>query len=84
MKKSKTFGARVAEIRSQQGLTQPDLAVILKVNREAVSFVETDWSPNPTLRTILIFAKALKVKAGVLIDDLTVPKPRESKTRRTK
>lgn len=50
------------ECRLKKGLTQEQLADLSEVDQATISFLETAADPNPTWRTALRLATALKVK----------------------
>lgn len=62
---SKKLGKNVRKIRTQNNITQEDVASILGVDRSFVSNIENGKN-NPTLSTITNLAKALKVSVEEL------------------
>ena len=60
-----TLGARIADLRKQQGMTQLDLAGKLGVTDKAVSKWERDLS-CPDIHSLPVLAEAL----GVTVEDL--------------
>ena len=63
----KEFGEHFRKIRRAQKFTQKALAVEADVEISQVSRLENGIT-NPTVTTILLFAKALKVPASLLFD----------------
>lgn len=59
------FGKRIQELRKQKGLTQEDLADLIKVDRSYMGFVERG-ERNPTLDKIIKIAKSL----GITLSEL--------------
>lgn len=62
---SKKLGKNVRKIRTQNNITQEDVANILGVDRSFVSNIENGKN-NPTLSTITNLAKALSVSVEEL------------------
>ncbi|MDD3123537.1 MAG: helix-turn-helix transcriptional regulator [Candidatus Izemoplasmatales bacterium] len=62
---SKKLGKNVRKIRTQNNITQEEIANILGVDRSFVSNIENGKN-NPTLSTITNLAKALKVSVEEL------------------
>lgn len=65
-----TLGARIAELRKQQGMTQLDLAGKLGVTDKAVSKWERDLS-CPDIHSLPVLAEVL----GVTVEDLMQGNP---------
>ena len=63
---SMTFGERVREIRKAQGISQRDLAAIVKVDFTYISKIETGDTPPPSRETIHRIAWALNADEGEL------------------
>jgi len=61
-KEHQLFGNRIKELRTQEGITQEDLAFKTGVDRSYMGFVERG-ERNPTLGKIIKIAKTLGVKA---------------------
>jgi len=60
-KEHQLFGNRIKELRTQEGITQEDLAFKTGVDRSYMGFVERG-ERNPTLGKIIKIAKVLEVK----------------------
>ena len=60
-KEHQLFGNRIKELRTQEGITQEDLAFKTGVDRSYMGFVERG-ERNPTLGKIIKIAKTLGVK----------------------
>lgn len=63
----KRFGLRVAALRARTELTQQVVADRIGVRPEAISQMESG-KLSPTLTSVVALAKALGVRAGVLLD----------------
>lgn len=63
-----TIGSRIAERRSQLGLTQEDLAKGAGVTAGAISLYESD-KRTPSLDTLARLARVLKVNTDYLLGD---------------
>lgn len=74
-------GRRVAEVRSEAGLTQETLAERLEVALTYVARIE-QGRQNVTLRSLARVAEALGVDPRVLLDAPTSPPPRRGRPRR--
>lgn len=61
------FGKNLQEIRKRQNFTQEELAYESGISLSQVARIETG-KINPTLCTLLIIAKTLKIKASDLLD----------------
>lgn len=62
-----TFGKNLQKIRKKQNFTQEELAYESGISLSQVARIETG-KINPTLCTLLIIAKTLKIKASDLLD----------------
>ncbi len=62
------FGRKLAEIRKDLGMTQPQLADLLGVTLEMVDYYERR-ARNPSAETIQKVAAALRVPASSFLDD---------------
>ncbi|KKR31222.1 MAG: Toxin-antitoxin system, antitoxin component, Xre family [Candidatus Gottesmanbacteria bacterium GW2011_GWC2_39_8] len=60
------FGVKVKQLRKQAGLSQEELAELIKRDPRTIVAIEAG-KRNPTLNTIYKLAKALKVSAGQLL-----------------
>lgn len=60
------FGEVLRELRTQQSLTQDQLAELAETERSHISALERA-EKGPSLATIFILADALKIPAGKLI-----------------
>lgn len=61
------FGEKVRKQRKQRGLTQEDLAALIKRDPRTIVAIETG-KRNPTLNTSYKMARALGVKLSELFD----------------
>jgi transcriptional regulator with XRE-family HTH domain len=61
------LGRRIKAVRMQQKLTQNELAVICKVNRNYIGMLERG-ERNPTYITLVRIAEHLKISLSQLID----------------
>lgn len=68
------FGQRLARLRTEQGLTQEELAYRSEVHRTAIANLEKGVNV-PRLDTLLKLAAALEVKPGQLIEGMPAWKP---------
>ena len=66
MKIYEDFGTKVKQLRKQAGLSQEDLAELIKRDPRTIVAIEAG-KRNPTLNTIYKLAKALKVSVGQLL-----------------
>lgn len=66
MKIYEDFGTKVKQLRKQAGLSQEELAELIKRDPRTIVAIEAG-KRNPTLNTIYKLAKALKVSAGQLL-----------------
>ncbi|MCK9390697.1 MAG: helix-turn-helix domain-containing protein [Syntrophales bacterium] len=57
------IGTRIAEIRSQKGMTQEHLAGEMGISSKYLSSIERG-KENPTLKTLIILSESLKVDLG--------------------
>jgi transcriptional regulator with XRE-family HTH domain len=64
-----TFGKRVRKLRTEQGLTLEKLAELADLHPNYVGSVERG-ERNIALINIVRLARALRVKAGILIDPI--------------
>lgn len=71
----KGFGARIRELREEQGLSQEKLADMARLHRTAITHIERA-TRSSTLETIEKLAKALGVQPTELMPDLELPKQR--------
>jgi transcriptional regulator with XRE-family HTH domain len=62
-----SFGARVASIRKQKGITQEKLADMIEVHRTYIGFIE-QGKRNPSIGNVNKIAKALKVSLKKLFE----------------
>lgn len=60
------FGTKVKQLRKQAGLSQEELAELIKRDPRTIVAIEAG-KRNPTLNTIYKLAKALKVSASQLL-----------------
>lgn len=60
------FGANLAKVRKEHGVTQEELAARLAMHRTYIGLIERG-ERNPTVRTLYKIAKALKISASELI-----------------
>lgn len=58
--------ARLAELRTQAGITQRELSIRSGVNPQTISEIERGIA-NPTLSTLSALARALKVELSELL-----------------
>ncbi len=65
MKTKNILGKKIQKIRKIQGLTQEELAEILKISRAHMGHVEQGIK-TPSLKLVEKIAKALKVKVSDL------------------
>ena len=63
----KALGARIRELRTQQDLSQEDLANEADVPLSQIGRIERGEN-NPTISTLYVIALALKVELKVLVD----------------
>jgi len=63
----KDIGRRIAELRSERGLTQEQLAERLDVTPRHIQSVEGGFE-NPTVRTLVTFSDALGVEVVELFN----------------
>ena len=66
MKIYEQFGTKVRELRKKKGLSQEDLAELIKRDPRTIVAIE-GGKRNPTLYTIYKIAKALEVKSDSLL-----------------
>ena len=59
----------IREARQSQGVTLPELAARAGIGKGALSRLENDPNPNPTLRTLHRLAEALDKKIVVGLED---------------
>lgn len=71
----KDFGARIRDLREDQGLSQEKLADMAKLHRTAITHIERA-SRSSTLETIEKLAKALGVQPADLMPSLELPRRR--------
>jgi len=64
-KEHQLFGNRIKELRTQEGITQEDLAFKIGVDRSYMGFVERG-ERNPTLSKIAKIAKTLNISLSEL------------------
>jgi transcriptional regulator with XRE-family HTH domain len=74
----KEFGARVRDLREEQGLSQEKLADIAHLHRTAITHIERA-TRSSTLETIEKLAKALGVQPADLMPDLELSRRRAKK-----
>lgn len=68
-----TLGERIKSLRLTTDLSQGELEQKTGIKREYLSRLEAGKLPNPTLKTLKILAKGLKVDPAVLVtDDLKI------------
>lgn len=65
----KDFGARIRELREEQGLSQEKLADMARLHRTAITHIERA-TRSSTLETIEKLAKALGVQPSDLLPEL--------------
>jgi len=58
---SKDLGPNLRQCRESRNLTQVDLEALTKINQETISKIESGFTQNPKLETILKLCSALKV-----------------------
>jgi transcriptional regulator with XRE-family HTH domain len=61
------FGRALRKIRKEKKLTQDELSVYSRVDRSYISELE-NGEKAPSLLTIIALARALQVKASVLVE----------------
>lgn len=61
------FGKNLQEIRRKQNFTQEELAYNSGISLSQIARIETG-KINPTVCTLLVIAKTLKIKASELMD----------------
>ncbi|KKR85840.1 MAG: DNA-binding protein [Candidatus Woesebacteria bacterium GW2011_GWB1_41_10] len=61
------FGKRLAEVRTEKGITQEGLSFETGVDRTYISYIERG-ERNPSLFMLSRLAKALKVRVNELVD----------------
>jgi transcriptional regulator with XRE-family HTH domain len=74
-KTAKGFGARLAQVRQQRGLSQEALAAAVGVSRRVIAYYEAE-SDQPPGALLAVLARTLKVSA----DELLGLKPVKDKT----
>lgn len=62
------LGKRIKELRKKRGLTQEQLAEIIKTSYKYLQRIEGKNPPDIRLTTILRLTKALKVKSSKLLE----------------
>lgn len=60
-----TLGKKIQKLRKQKGLTQEELAEIVKISRVYMGYIE-QGRESPSLKTLMKLAK----KLGVSVEDL--------------
>ena len=70
---AKVLGARIKELRKQQGLTQEDLCGRAALSIDAVSRIE-HGTRSPTLGSLAKLATALGVSVSTLVSNTAPPK----------
>jgi len=63
-----SIGQKIKEFRQSQNLKQSDLAKMINVSQDKISFYENDVKV-PTIKTLVKIAKALNVSIDVLLDN---------------
>ncbi len=66
------LGARIAALRHQAGLSQVQLAAVLKISPSAMGMYE-QGRREPSLQTLVDMAKALGVSTDYLLTGVPVP-----------
>lgn len=66
-----TIGERVRQVRTDRGLSQPQLAELAGTTETTLSRIE-NGRVSPTLDTLINIARALDVRVGDLIDSDTL------------
>lgn len=69
---TESIGKRIAQLRTEHGWTQQDLASRLAISRVAISHIESDLS-IPSERTITLLAGLYKITPYHLVDGTTYP-----------
>lgn len=69
------IGAALRRLRTAAGMTQEQLALEAGVQRNFISFIETDQN-QPTISTIAKLARALGIKASELVAEAERPQRR--------
>lgn len=69
------FGARIKQLRDEQGITQEELAERVGVFRTYMSRIETGVA-NPTLDMIHALADTLRVPVAALFEPAVAPRRR--------
>lgn len=64
---AKAFGKNIKKVRESKGLSQGDIARLLKLHRSYVSGIERGVR-NPSLGVVERFAKVLKVPVNNLVN----------------
>jgi len=78
MKDFNGFGERLLELRKRRGMSQEELAEVLKVSRQTVSSWETGRTvPNAEL--LREIAECMGMDAGALLEGETLPRAAEQK-----
>lgn len=67
VRKRKTFGKTVQELRQRAGMTQEELAYVSGVTCRQINRIETDKS-KPTIRTVARLEKALRLPEMTLLE----------------
>jgi transcriptional regulator with XRE-family HTH domain len=61
------FGGRLRELRGEKGLTQPQLAELAGLNKDALARLERG-ERSPTWETVVILAESLGVSTDTFLD----------------
>jgi transcriptional regulator with XRE-family HTH domain len=64
----KTFGGTIAELRTERGISQDELARLAGVSRNYITKLENGDATNPSARIIIFLANALQVPSNHLFD----------------
>jgi transcriptional regulator with XRE-family HTH domain len=75
------FGAKLRALREPKFATQEELGFAAKLHRTHIGFLE-QGRREPSLSTLLILAKTLKVPVQTLVEDLPVPRKRQPARRK--
>ncbi len=68
MRRKKRLPDMLKQLREEKGMTQAQLAERAGVTREYITMLESGAKANPSLEVLKALAKALKVKAGRLLE----------------